>query len=105
MVPHDLVGLVVGVLCQLERKGKLARSKQISFKRTFFFGVFLLSPLRFNYHKYTYALLAKCVGSPPVPNGPGSIELLIMAYSLKQSILWQRKVVERDFWKKEKGSV
>lgn len=107
MVPHDLMGLVVGVLCQLllGRQGKLTRSKQTSFICMFFFGVFLLSQLSFNFHKYSYALRAKHVGSPPVPNGPGSIKLFTMAYSLKQRILWQRKVVKRDFWKNETDCV
>lgn len=106
-VPHDLAGLVVVVLCQplLERQGKLSRSEQTLFISMLFFGVFLLSWLCFNCRKYSYAFLAKHVGSPPVPNGPGSVKLFIMAYSLERMSLWQRKVVERDFWKKVKGSV
>lgn len=52
-----------------------------------FFGVFLLNQFSFNCHKCSYALLAKCVGSPPVPNGLGSVKLFIMAYSLKQRYL------------------
>lgn len=66
MVPHDLVGIVVGVLCQplLERQVKLTRSKQTSFVHMFIFEVFLLSQLSFNCH--SYALLAKHMDSPPL---------------------------------------
>lgn len=99
------LSLTVGVFCQplLERQGKLTRSKQTQITHLFFTGVFLLSPLSYNCHKYSYILLAKHIGSPSTPNRLGSVKLFIMACSLKGRMLWQGNVVERRSWKKEKG--